>query len=106
MDDGREAPREFHVVRRADEHRFVVELDGQVAELTYRLEGDRLELLHDGVPPALAGHGVGSALVREAVEWAARKDLVLVPTCPFARHWLQSHREVATTARIDWSHRS
>lgn len=94
------------VERRPDEQRFVVELDGLVAELTYRLDGDRLELLHDGVPSELAGRGVGSALVREAVQWATSRDLTVVPACPFARHWLQSHREVAANVRIDWSHRT
>ena len=103
--DERDAPHEPTVVRRPKEHRFVVELGGLVAELTYRLDGDRLELLHDGVPAELAGQGVGGALVREAVHWALDEDLTIVPTCPFARHWLQSHRDAASTVRIDWSHR-
>jgi uncharacterized protein len=96
----------FHVVRRVDEHRFVTELDGQLAELVY-VEGDgRLTLVHDGVPAALEGRGIGSALVRAAVNRAAELDLTLVPRCPFARHWLRDHPDEASRVRIEWGPRS
>ena len=101
MPDGA-ADSEPVVERREDEERFVVERDGLVAELTYRVDGERLELLHDGVPAALEGHGVGSALVRAAVEWARSGSLTVVPRCPFARRWLRAHPELASGVQIDW----
>lgn len=90
------------VERRDDEHRFVVVHDGMEAELTYRLVGRRLVLLHDGVPAALAGQGIGSALVAAAIAWAADEGLTVVPRCPFARHWLETHPDAAATVDVDW----
>ena len=91
------------VVDEIEHHRFAAEQDGLVAELIYHLNGDRLVLIHTEVPPPLGGRGIGGSLVRAAVERAARDGLTLVPRCPYARQWLQDHREVADTVAIDWS---
>ncbi len=44
--------------------RFELTIDGQTAELVYRLKPPVLELVHTGVPDALEGEGVGGRLVR------------------------------------------
>ena len=82
--------------------RFELADDGHLAELTYRLNGKRLALIHTGVPEALAGRGVGGLLVRAAVDRAARYGLTIVPICPFARSWLARHPDAAARAGIDW----
>ncbi|MGH3124350.1 MAG: GNAT family N-acetyltransferase, partial [Streptosporangiaceae bacterium] len=46
-----------------DDSRFEYRAGGSVAELVYRLRGERMVLLHTGVPEALEGHGVGGELV-------------------------------------------
>ncbi len=76
---------------REAEQRFVVTIDGHEAELVYDRTPERLILIHTEVPDALEGHGVGSALVRTAIDLAARENLVVVPRCPFARRWLRQH---------------
>jgi hypothetical protein len=103
VDDG---ATEGEVVRRPDEHRFVIERDGLVAELVYDERDGRLVLVHDGVPSALEGRGIGSALVQAAVDWAAAQDLTLVPRCPFARHWLRDHPDEARRVRVEWGLRA
>ncbi len=90
------------VVQRDDEHRFVVARDNLLAELTYRRDGERLVLVHDGVPEGLSGQGVGSALVRAAIDVARASGLTLVPRCPFARRWLREHPELTDGVAIDW----
>ena len=54
------------VVRHEQEgQRFVAELEGEEAELTYRRPDARtLDLHHTWTPPALRGRGVAGALVR------------------------------------------
>jgi uncharacterized protein len=93
-----------HEVHR-DATRFFVAEEGAVGELTYRLDGDRLTLLHVGVPDSLGGHGVANALVASAVDYARAGTLVVVPWCPFARSWLRAHDDVAKTLTIDWTDR-
>jgi len=90
------------VVERPDEHRFVVEEDGHVAELVYRIDDGVLVLVHTGVPDELGGRGIGGRLVTVAVEWAERDGLAIRPDCPFARGWLRGHPDVASRAPIDW----
>lgn len=90
------------IVDDRDQSRFVVE-DAADAELIYRREGDRLTLVHTGVPDEMAGRGIGGRLVRGAVEHAAREGLTVVPRCPYARKWLEEHPDVASTVTVDWS---
>jgi len=94
------------IVDHPEEHRFVFEEDGHVAELVYRvLDGvpqGVLVLVHTGVPDELGGRGLGGRLVTAAVERAEREGLAIRPDCPFARGWLSSHSDVASRVQIDW----
>ena len=81
---------------------FRLEVDGQTAVLDTRTEGDRMVLVHTGVPDELEGQGIGSQLVRAALSHAAADDLTLVPECPFARSWLEKHPDEAAAVTIDW----
>jgi predicted GNAT family acetyltransferase len=82
--------------------RFEVRAGGKLAELVYRLRGNRLVLIHTEVPAEFEGHGIGGRLVSAAVDRAAREGLTLVPLCPFARGWLERHPEAAGQAAVDW----
>jgi uncharacterized protein len=90
------------VTDNTDASRFELRADGWLAELVYRIRGDRLVLVHTEVPVELEGHGIGGRLVTAAVDRAAREKLTLVPLCPFARGWLERHPEAANKAVIDW----
>jgi uncharacterized protein len=81
--------------------RFEISVDGRVAELVYRRQGDRLVLMHTGVPDELEGRGVGGILVAAAIERARQAGLTVVPRCPFARGWLERHPEVTATVPIE-----
>jgi predicted GNAT family acetyltransferase len=83
--------------------RFAVVDGHSEAELTYMVRGDRLLLLHTGVPAELGGRGIGGRLVRAALERAERDGLTVVPWCSFARGWLADHPDVAAEASIDWT---
>jgi predicted GNAT family acetyltransferase len=82
--------------------RFELRADGELAELVYRRSGQRLVLIHTGVPAALEGRGIGGTLVTAAVDRAERDGLTIVPMCPFARRWLQRHPDVAGRVSVDW----
>jgi hypothetical protein len=82
--------------------RFELADSGQLADLSYRLNGKRLVLLHTEVPEALGGRGIGGLLVSAAIDRAARDGLTIVPLCSFARSWLDRHPGVAARAAVDW----
>ena len=82
--------------------RFVLEEDGHEAQLVYRLDGDRLVLVHTEVPDELGGRGLGGVLVQAALDRAAADGLTIVPQCPFARSWLEKHPEAIGSTPVDW----
>jgi predicted GNAT family acetyltransferase len=90
------------IVDNPSAHRFEVAIDGELAELVYRLNGKRLVLVHTEVPNALEGHGLGGKLVRAALERAAREGLTIVPICPFAAKWLREHQNEIGAVAVDW----
>lgn len=90
------------VVDSPEESRFLVETDGQVAELVYREVGNRLVLEHTGVPDAIGGRGLGGLLIEAAVERAVDDGLTLVPHCPYAARWLRDHPDAAADVSIEW----
>ena len=80
---------------------FELSIDGHLAELDYRYDGDRLVLVHTLVPDELGGKGVGGALVTAAIDQAAEVGFTVVPWCPFARQWLEHHADVAGKVTIE-----
>jgi predicted GNAT family acetyltransferase len=86
---------------RPDEHRFVLVVDGQEAQLVYRRSAERLVLVHTEVPDELGGRGLGGVLVQHAVDVAAAAGLTVRPECPYARRWLEEHPDAAAAVTID-----
>jgi uncharacterized protein len=74
-------------------HRFEVVVDGEVAFINYKVEGDRLILVHTEVPKALSGRGLGTALVRSALNEARRRGQRIVPECEFVFAFIQRNPE-------------
>ena len=64
-------------------HRFEIDADGLTAFVTYRVADGVLIFLHEEVPPAREGHGVGSALAKGALELVRGSGLKIIPKCPF-----------------------
>jgi uncharacterized protein len=75
--------------------RFELERDGHVAFLTYTLAGHVLGLVHTEVPDALRGSGIGSSLVKSALDWARDHQLKIDVTCPFVAEYIKTHPEYA-----------
>lgn len=91
------------VVDNAQTNRFLYTEDEGIAQLVYRVDGDRLVLAHTEVPETMGGRGVGGKLVAAAVERAKRTGETIVPECPYARSWLQKHADETAGVSIDVS---
>ena len=74
--------------------RYVINLDGHEAEMTYSKAGDGIIIIdHTGVPRELGGRGVGQALVQRGVEDARSEGKKIVPLCPYAKAQIEKHKE-------------
>jgi predicted GNAT family acetyltransferase len=65
-------------------------LDGGdvVGVIRYRREPGAIALVHTDVDPEVEGTGAGGELVEGALEDLRRRDLRVIPICPFARSWI------------------
>jgi predicted GNAT family acetyltransferase len=72
-------------------NRFELGLDGASGYIDYRRSGSTLFLNHAEVPAALAGHGVGTRLVRGALDLIRSRGERMVPVCPFIRVFVRRH---------------
>jgi uncharacterized protein len=75
-----------------DNHRYVLELDGEDAGLAvYHTRGGRHYFVHTVVHPGHEGEGLGSILARGALDDVRARGEKIVPLCPFITAWLKRH---------------
>jgi uncharacterized protein len=74
-------------------NRFELDLDGKTAAAYYNLSPGVITFTHTEVPQEMSGHGIGSQLVRSALESARQQGLKVVPKCPFVSAYMAKHPE-------------
>ena len=91
------------VERREEERRYVLLLGGEHAgELVFRDRGGGvLAFLHTEIDPVRQQRGLGSALVRGALDDARERGLEIVAICPFVESFVHDHPEYADLAVPD-----
>lgn len=77
------------------EHRFELKAGDHVAVAYYTLAPGVMTFTHTEVPPALSGQGIGSALVRGALDQARHRGLKIAPRCSFVAAFIAKHAEFA-----------
>jgi predicted GNAT family acetyltransferase len=73
--------------------RFEIQIDSQIAELTYSLNGNVIVFIHTGVPPALEGRGIGSLLVKTGLQYAKDNNLNIQSLCWFVSGYMERRPE-------------
>lgn len=71
--------------------RFETTIDGHTGYISYQERGDKLVYDHTIVPQELGGRGVGSALVKEALNYARENNKKVVPQCSFVASYIDKH---------------
>ncbi len=65
---------------------YIEETGRRLAEMTFTKAGDNLLIIdHTEVSDTLRGTGAGKKLVAEAVGYARKHKLKILPLCPFAK---------------------
>jgi uncharacterized protein len=74
--------------------RYEARVDGALAAFAdYIPTGELLAFTHTEVLPAFEGKGVGSTLVREALDDVRGRQRSVLAVCPFVSGWIARHRE-------------
>jgi hypothetical protein len=73
--------------------RFEIHADGRLAGFAqYRMKGGGLIVFtHTEIDDAFEGRGLGSTLVRAALDAARARNLAVRPDCPFVRAYIARH---------------
>jgi predicted GNAT family acetyltransferase len=74
--------------------RYEVRVDGEKAGLvTYRRLPDRTVLLHTEIDERFEGRGLGSQLIRAALDGERERGQHVEPRCPFVARFITRHPE-------------
>jgi len=93
-----------------DSHSYVIEIDGErVGKTVYHMRQGRHVFVHTEVDDAHEGRGIGSQLVRSALDDVRAQGGKVVVLCPFVTDFMSRHPEYddlvdrEMTARLDGS---
>lgn len=75
------------------EHRYELTVDGHTAAAHYKLSGNVITFDHTVVPEALGGRGIGSQLVKGALDDVRKRGLKVIAQCPFVKGYIGKHAE-------------
>lgn len=74
--------------------RFETTIDGHTAFLSYQIVDEQtLNYNHTIVPPELGGQGVGTALVKFALDDARASHKKVIPSCSFVKRYIDKHSD-------------
>jgi uncharacterized protein len=86
-----------------ERHRFELDLgDGDVAFAEYTLPAGKIMFTHTEVPQGHEGKGIGTMLIRFALDAARERGLKVIPICPFFAAYMQKHPEVQDLLDPAW----
>jgi predicted GNAT family acetyltransferase len=85
-----------------DNWRFVAEDGDTVAgQAIYMKRGGRRLFVHTEVDDAYEGQGVGSGIVKTALDQMLESDTPILPLCPFFAKYIEKHPEYAGLVDTD-----
>ncbi len=76
-----------------DESRFELEIEGKTAIVEYMIAGKNIIYTHTEVPPEFEGKGIGSALAKYVLDYAAEHGYKVQALCPFISAYVRRHPE-------------
>jgi predicted GNAT family acetyltransferase len=84
--------RDIQVVDDPAAGRFEILVDGRLAGLTaYQRDDDVVAMPHTEIDDAFAGQGLGSILIKGALDAFRAQGASVIPECPFVRSYIERH---------------
>ncbi|PHI20449.1 GNAT family N-acetyltransferase [Lewinellaceae bacterium SD302] len=81
------------IVNNEVKKRFETTVDGHLGVVEYKRLGDKIALIHTGVPDEIGGRGIASQLAKYALDFARDNSLKVLPYCPFIARYIKEHPE-------------
>lgn len=89
-----EPPARAVITDAPERERYEAHVESDLAGvLEYMVKRGRIALIHTEVLPEYEGRGVGSALVRFALDDARQRELRVIARCPYVQSYLTRHPE-------------
>lgn len=80
----------------AESDRFSISVDGQKAGFTEYIDHDNQRIFpHTEIDDEFGGRGLGTIVVREALEATRAAGMRIVPVCPMVSGFIEKHSEFA-----------
>ena len=76
---------DIEVKQDKENERFVAEVEGHKAYLSYNVFDDKIDLSYAYTPPELRGRGIAKIVVEYAFNYAKENNLKVIPTCSYVR---------------------
>ncbi len=83
------------VVNNKAHHRYELVVDGHLAASYYSIADGVITFIHTEVPPELGGKGIGSTLIRSALDQVRADGLKVIAQCPFVKAYIDKHSDYA-----------
>ena len=83
------------IVNNPAKHRYELAVEGHIAATYYEIAGGVITFVHTEVPPELGGKGIGSTLIKGALDQVRTAGLKVIAQCPFVKGYIDKHPEYA-----------
>ena len=77
------------------QQRYELAVDGHVAASYYAIADGVITFVHTEVPPELGGKGIGSKLIKGALDQVRAGGLKVIAQYPFVKAYIEKHPEYA-----------
>ena len=97
-----EANDDVRVRRDEQRSRFEIRVGDELAGFAvYRLHGDVADFTHTEIDDAFEGRGLGSRLIRAALDETRAAGQQVLPHCPFVRAFIAKHADYVELVPAD-----
>jgi predicted GNAT family acetyltransferase len=81
------------IVNNKAQQRYELAVEGHIAATYYKVEDNVITFIHTEVPPELGGKGIGSKLIRGALDQVRADGLKVIAQCPFVKAFIEKNAD-------------
>ena len=82
------------IVKNEELNRFEIYSDGELAGFAkFKVANQKISYIHTEIDPRFGGQGLGSQLIKEALDEAIKQNLEVAPYCSFVSSYIKKNSE-------------